>query len=50
MKPGTTGAACAALLRRDLALTWRRDFITTGDAKRGNTYELHFAFKNLGFR
>jgi len=24
MKPGTTGAACAALLRRDLALIWRR--------------------------
>ena len=24
MKPGTTSAACAALLRRDLALTWRR--------------------------
>ncbi len=24
MRPGTTGAACAALLRRDLALTWRR--------------------------
>ncbi|MGH8041248.1 MAG: heme exporter protein CcmB [Rudaea sp.] len=24
MKPGTTSAACAALLRRDLTLTWRR--------------------------
>lgn len=24
MKPGSTGAACAALLRRDLVLTWRR--------------------------
>jgi heme exporter protein B len=24
MKPGTTTAACAALLRRDLTLTWRR--------------------------
>lgn len=24
MKPGTTGAACAALLRRDLTLIWRR--------------------------
>ena len=24
MKPGSTGAACAALLRRDLTLTWRR--------------------------
>jgi heme exporter protein B len=24
MKPGTTGGACAALLRRDLTLTWRR--------------------------
>jgi heme exporter protein B len=24
MKPGTTSAACAAILRRDLALVWRR--------------------------
>ena len=24
MKPGTTSAACTALLKRDLALTWRR--------------------------
>ncbi len=24
MRPGTTSAACVALLRRDLALTWRR--------------------------
>jgi len=24
VKPGTTSAACAALLRRDLALVWRR--------------------------
>jgi len=24
MRPGTTSSACAALLRRDLALTWRR--------------------------
>lgn len=24
MKPGTTSAACVALLKRDLALTWRR--------------------------
>ena len=34
----------------DLSLTWRRDFVATGDARRGNTFEIHFAFRNLGFR
>ncbi len=33
-----------------LDFTWRRDFIATGDAQRGNTYEIHFALRNLGFR
>ncbi len=34
----------------ELGLTWRRDFVTTGDAQRGDTFELRFAFRNLGFR
>jgi LPS-assembly protein len=34
----------------ELGLTWRRDFVTTGDARRGDTFELRFAFRNLGFR
>jgi LPS-assembly protein len=34
----------------ELGLTWRRDFVTTGDAKRGDTFEFRFAFRNLGFR
>lgn len=34
----------------DLSLTWRRDFVATGDARKGNTFEVHFAFRNLGFR
>jgi LPS-assembly protein len=34
----------------ELGLTWRRDFVATGDAKRGNTYEFRIAFRNLGFR
>ena len=34
----------------DLSLTWRRDFVATGDAKKGNTFEVHFSFRNLGFR
>lgn len=33
-----------------LAFTWRRDYVTTGDAARGNTFEIHFALRNLGFR
>jgi LPS-assembly protein len=31
-----------------LGLTWRRDYETTGDARRGNSYLLTLAFKNLG--
>ncbi len=31
-----------------LGVTWKRDYQTTGDAVRGNTYLLTFAFTNLG--
>jgi len=31
-----------------LGMTWRRDYRTTGDATRGNSYLLTLAFKNLG--
>ncbi|MEW4447483.1 LPS assembly protein LptD [Qipengyuania sp. JC766] len=34
----------------EMGLTWRRDYIDTGDAQRGNTFEVFFALKNLGFR
>ena len=34
----------------ELGLTWRRDFITNGDAKEGNTIEIRVALRNLGFR
>ena len=34
----------------ELGLTWRRDFITNGDAKKGDTFEFRFALRNLGFR
>ncbi|MBW8784024.1 MAG: LPS-assembly protein LptD [Novosphingobium sp.] len=34
----------------ELAFTWRRDYTTTGDARKGNTFQLHFALRNLGFR
>ncbi len=34
----------------EIAFTWRRDYVTTGDAVRGNTFQLHFALRNLGFR
>ena len=34
----------------DLALTWRRDFVATGDARRGNTFQVSLAVRNLGFR
>jgi LPS-assembly protein len=33
----------------EIGFTWRRDYVTTGDAERGNTYQLHIALRNLGF-
>ncbi|MEZ5710687.1 MAG: LPS assembly protein LptD [Blastomonas sp.] len=33
----------------ELGLTWRRDYVSTGDAQRGNTFLLRVAFRNLGF-
>lgn len=32
----------------ELGVTWRRDYDATGDAKRGNSFLLRVAFKNLG--
>lgn len=34
----------------ELAVTWRRDYVATGDARRGNSFQIYFAFRNLGFR
>ncbi len=34
----------------ELGLTWRRDYVTSGDAERGNTFQLYFSLRNLGFR
>lgn len=34
----------------EFGATWRRDYITAGDAERGNTFQLFFALRNLGFR
>ncbi|OHD03351.1 MAG: organic solvent tolerance protein [Sphingopyxis sp. RIFCSPHIGHO2_01_FULL_65_24] len=32
-----------------IALTWRRDYIDTGDARRGNSFSFRVALRNLGF-
>ncbi len=32
----------------DIGLTWRRDYDTSGDARRGNSFLLRLAFRNLG--
>ena len=32
-----------------IALTWRRDYIDTGDAQRGNSFSFRVALRNLGF-
>jgi LPS-assembly protein len=34
----------------DLALTWRRDYITTGDATKGNTFQFSISLRNLGVK
>ena len=33
----------------ELSLTWRRDYVATGDAQEGNTFQFHVALRNLGF-
>ncbi len=34
----------------EFGATFRRDFVTAGDALRGNTFQVFFALRNLGFR
>ncbi|MEO0907897.1 MAG: LPS assembly protein LptD [Pseudomonadota bacterium] len=34
----------------EFGATWRRDFITAGDAERGNSFRFFFSLRNLGFR
>ncbi|MFO1256041.1 MAG: LPS assembly protein LptD [Sphingomonadaceae bacterium] len=34
----------------EIDFTWRRDYVATGDAKKGNTFQIHIALRNLGFR
>lgn len=34
----------------ELAVTWRRDYVATGDARRGDSFQFRFSLKNLGFR
>ena len=34
----------------EVAITWRRDYQAIGDARKGNSFQLRFALKNIGFR
>lgn len=34
----------------DLGLVWRRDYVTTGDAVKGNSFQLILTIRNPGFR
>ncbi len=34
----------------EMGVTWRRDYETAGDARRGDTFQVFFSLKNLGFR
>ena len=31
-----------------LGLTWRRDYLAAGDARKGNSFQLRLAFRNIG--
>lgn len=33
----------------EMGLTWRRDYVSTGDAPAGNSFLFNIAFRNLGF-
>jgi LPS-assembly protein len=33
----------------EIDFTWRRDYVATGDAQKGNTFQFHIALRNLGF-
>lgn len=32
----------------EVAFTWRRNYVTNGDARKGDSFMLHFALKNIG--
>ncbi|GMM92789.1 LPS-assembly protein LptD [Qipengyuania sp. MTN3-11] len=34
----------------EMGIAWRRDYVTLGDAQRGNTFQLYFSLRNLGIR
>ncbi|MES2301730.1 MAG: LPS assembly protein LptD [Pseudomonadota bacterium] len=34
----------------DVSFTWRRDYVTTGDAERGNSFQISLSLKNLGVK
>ena len=33
-----------------IALTWRRDYVSTGDARKGNSFQIRFSLKNIGLK
>ncbi len=34
----------------EMGFTWRRDYIELADARSGNSFRVHFALRNIGFR
>ncbi|SFF83996.1 LPS-assembly protein [Novosphingobium sp. CF614] len=34
----------------EIAVTWRRDYEATGDARRGDSFQIRFSLKNIGVR
>ncbi|MDP3676380.1 MAG: LPS assembly protein LptD [Novosphingobium sp.] len=34
----------------EMSFTWRRDYVSTGDARKGNSFIVRFSLKNLGLR
>jgi len=33
-----------------ISLTWRRDYVSTGDARKGNSFQIRFSLKNIGLK
>lgn len=34
----------------EFGFTWRRDYVDQGDARKGDTFQIYFSLRNLGFR
>jgi LPS-assembly protein len=45
---GTGSASCMTMIASRFGVTWRRDYETTGEVERGDTFLIRVALRNLG--